>query len=909
MSDDFTIEYIPSTQPRGGDGFTVESTPPAGGAPPSAVPTSSDTERTDLLGSAPVPGPSIRDYTMDVGAGFNRGLAKMAPLFAGAIPAAATMIPGAGPQIASELVRRSRGDDGILGNMMSGDPARFQAGVTQLLGDDVFKPRADDAGGRMLGRTMEEVGTNVLPSAGILAAARGLAPLFSGARGVVQGGLLDPIRRSPGMASVGDAAATVGSGVGAGVAQEVAPGNTTAETWGQLVGGFTPAALTYTPLGLVGRGAKKIWSSFLSPDARAQATAKEFRSVMGQEITPAIRANLQEADRVGRRIPGFEPTLAQASDSPSLIATQTAIEKKAAGAELEGMAARHTANQQAVENFARGAAPTGDDDPYFVIDTANRRVEQARAGFASQEGSLQTELDNLANRLPGLGTEERLGVGETLRNSINAARVRARNNMANLSRQLGIDDADMHDLFSRIRANVQHEVGGPQSRFSDRENVPPILSAILQDQGGATTYRDIKALRERVTDDLRDAMSGTHPNARVARILLTIKNQIDDEVNALAGQPGEIGQRWAQFRDTYRAQYIEPFENKFVFKVRQTDSRGNFVTPNERIAQLFFQNRDISGARALRSAIGDDQEAVGALTSAAIDDLRYHAARDGVFDPAAFNRWVSKHRDFIEQFPEVGAYIIDANVAAGSILQRQGVLTARRQTLEDNALVRKLNSFAGGNSSPDKVIDAAIKDHRIMGNLQTLLGDDPAAMASLRRAVWNEAVSLPPGGIVDFIANNRRSLGMVLSPTHLRDLETIDTARAIVARVPNPLGSQMQPNMLENVERRLGTNLALIANRIQAFKQGRVEKVWLVTNLLTNMFKGKARTSMEDLMKKALYDKEFARDLAHAFSGPASDFRIGKHGEGSPAIDPRLARRLQARYAAMGIPAEEPTEE
>lgn len=81
-------------------------------------------------------------------------------------------------------------------------------------------PATDDTAGRVTRRVGQEIGAGLIPGLGVASKAA------------------TPVRMA-----LTEAAALTGSGLGGGVAQEVFPGNPTAEMVGQLIGGFTPVGL------------------------------------------------------------------------------------------------------------------------------------------------------------------------------------------------------------------------------------------------------------------------------------------------------------------------------------------------------------------------------------------------------------------------------------------------------------------------------------------------------------------------------------------------------------------------------------------------------------------------------------------------------------------------------------------
>lgn len=121
----------------------------------------------------------------------------------------------------------------VLGLGMSGINAvagtDFKPAPLPVGGSEFFKqvmaptigPDPTTAVGRGVRRVGQEVGAMVIPGAGLMAKSAA------------------PVR-----AALGELASSVGSGTGAAVAQEIAPGNPLAEFAGQMAGGLTPGGVT-----------------------------------------------------------------------------------------------------------------------------------------------------------------------------------------------------------------------------------------------------------------------------------------------------------------------------------------------------------------------------------------------------------------------------------------------------------------------------------------------------------------------------------------------------------------------------------------------------------------------------------------------------------------------------------------
>ena len=126
------------------------------------------------------------------------------------------------------------------------------------------------------------------------------------------------------------------------------------------------------------------------------------------------------------------------------------------------------------------------------------------------------------------------------------------------------------------------------------------------------TFRDLKLLRERIGDDLRDAMSSATPSRKKIRTLTTLRVRLDGVIDSVVEQADpDLAENYALFRKLYREQVIEQVEQGAAFKVRARDGRGLYRTPDEQVAAAFFR----PGNRAVLSLYRHGERETWVLTA------------------------------------------------------------------------------------------------------------------------------------------------------------------------------------------------------------------------------------------------------------------------------------------------------
>ncbi len=822
-----------------------------------------------------------KDYVGGTFGGFNKGAAM--------IPDAISALLNAG----SAKLKSSTGVD--LGRSKP---------LSEMMDDAGMVPKpVDNIAGRALARVGEEFGAAALPSAGLMKVAGTATNLAVPEVPGLLNSFLSPIARTPGRALAGEAISTVGSGAAAAASREAFPDNPSFEQIAQLGGGMAPGVwAAVSPTAWAIKGASKLAQTF-SKTAQDKVGRDAVREMLGRELTPEAMASLKEAERLGTAIPGFEPSVAEATGAQSLVRQQQRIETQASGSELDRMVARRKNNETAVNDYTEGAAPRAADNPDFVVDTARGRVENLKSGIDAQQTGVQGARENLAaNAFPVVDRAER---GATIRGQLHEERAARRAEADRLADEAGLNNTDVTAEFTSAaqRLNRQFE---PRTVFDDTANTPRVLEEIRQagrpvptgelDANGApimeparVTFRDLKGLRERVTDDVIDASGAANPSRKAVRQLTALRGEVDGLIEHAATNSSDpqLAERYAAFRRAYFDNYIRPFEQGAAYKVRSLDGRGFFKTNDEKVADAFFQKGNTTAADQFNEIFAGRPEAHAALQSSAIDSLREHAVRDGVINPDRFAGWLRDHRSVLERFPGVAAELRTPAAADAAYIRRQEQLATRSSNIENSMLNRTLAGYGRGQTA-ESVIDGALKEPRKMAGLVGAVKRNDGAIAALRRNVWDRATDGDAVAILKFVDQNKKSLAHLFSAEHLGAIENIASARAMITRVPAPQGAAYTHRPLAWLEDAIGQNLSTAASRVFAFKSGRVQKEYLIVDSFLRSLRGRSQISADKAFKAALFDPVIAKELAQSLE-------VG-------SISMVKAKKLQSRMIALGLP-------
>lgn len=764
--------------------------------------------------------------------------------------------------------------------------------------EEIIGKSAETPTGEVLERTGEEIGAVLPPSAWLFKAAKGVpatAKVIEGPVKQMWRSFKEPIQRAPGRAALAELGATTTSGAGAGVAQQVAPDSPLAETTGQVVGGVIPTAITHTPSALILKYGKKILSRF-STKAQHDMAREVVEKAMGGTITPEAIEGIKKAQDYTQRAPGFQPTTAEATRDPSLLRTQENIEGMSRGAELNKFIKRRVESGNAIENFRQSVTPQGDIDPEYVIEAASGKLQNVGNRIEIHAAKNLQDQKDLAEGLPVV---DRMKVGEYIRDKIYKAKHSASLNMSARSQELGLNERDLSEEYMTWLSEISEKYK-LDSRFSDKKVTPEIYSQMIKElpeeiaeeiseevlkepEQIITTFLDIKAIRERITDDLIDSLGAANPKRGKVRFLTRLKKDIDQFWNDL---DPVLGEQYAQFRKEYFENYIKPFESGAIFKAKNKDGTGFFKVRNEQVAGMFLDNP--SASKQFYSIFKDDPEMMQAFEMSVWDQLRRDVAPDGIVDQKKLKRWRHRHSDTLKELPEIGKNVSNIQNVQDGLVARQLQLAARKERIENKVLAKQLHRYTKGATTSEQILNNALKNPMQMASLKSFIKGNPDAKNALTRIVWERATSGNSQDVYNFVNNHRKSLTVLFGKQHFKDIEDVVGMRAMLELTPTPKGEAYTPMPMEEIERKMGMKFPSASTRYYAFMSGRLAKSYLVGDIARAAIYSKGKMHAEELFKAALYDPMVAREMANSIR--------------TQQLSKARAKRLWTRVFALGLP-------
>jgi hypothetical protein len=497
--------------------------------------------------------------------------------------------------------------------------------------------------------------------------------------------------------------ASVGSGVGGGVAENFAPGEEGTRFAGEMAGGFlNPQRLIIgsTSLGL--QAARRAVESM---------TAAGKQTAAGRIIQEIVAASGEDADVLARTLsdPAITGlTAAQGSGSPALIALESNL-AKASGAFDAETAKRAQQGLDATKAAIDLLLRTG--DPVAFREAAAMRSRY----FGTLISTRLVEAENRATQAVGKITKDNPGdmgaISKRAFESMDAALVEVRKAES--------------ELWSKVPTDVPAGTKNIVSKFDElktqilpEESLPKIAEDfIARVREGATTTGELQLFRSRMLALAREA--GAQGKHNDARIYGNLAETALDDLDAAFKDGGDA-------YNTARAfsrELNEKFTQTFAGQAMASTSKGGDRIPPE----LMMRRAMAGGKEAAELRLREIEEATGFLSAQGLDTpeaalnftnmldaqqrvVRLAAAQTidpntGRVSATRLARFIENNDAILKKFPEVRADLVDA---VSSENARRGMEQAAG--LADRVIERRAAFAAVARTeNPAKVVRDAIK--------------------------------------------------------------------------------------------------------------------------------------------------------------------------------------------------------
>ena len=351
--------------------------------------------------------------------------------------------------------------------------------------------------------------------------------------------------------------------------------------------------------------------------------------------------------------------------------------------------------------------------------------------------------------------------------------------------------------------------------------------------------------------------------------------------------------------------YIDKFEKGVIVRVRENKVAG-YTKKDEAVADAFFNADNVQAIDDFIKAFGTgkniNQDALYNMQQAILDRLANKVIDKDtlILNQDDYRRWLAQYGSVLERLsgmakntgmPQFVASLRETPTAVGALSERLATLETRKTFLQGEKLKSSLKTF-GSNSkqlnlgSVDDYVNAALADPKVMSNITQRISKDGAGEVWVKAILENltrirtgeegfKKGFIEPKEIRDmknWIDTNSKSLETLfteLGPTYKNHLENIKAIVGGFERANFVPAGKGAPALTPEQQTKsvLGVNIPTLWSRFFAVQSGRVGVKYTSMEVLNRLINTVGEKHFNILMKKAMYDPEFARAMAKATKG------------------------------------------
>ena len=757
----------------------------------------------------------------------------------------------------------------------------------------------------------EFMGGSMLPTGGVLGnvASRGVPVALTGnsikdatklrefynvvgKKGVI-GRVSEPATLSDLASVIGvDAASSVTGGVGSEFGGEVGyqAGGNTGELIGRMAFGWSAGM---APIYFKTAGAT-IWNSVKAAKIITQDRANFLDNIAKNKIIKAIGENpespeaIKAAAKLQQEIPGLNPSVAAAANSPGLAQIQSRLDMQS----IENYN-RATENirksQEAISNYYK--SNFGES----ATKTAATKVyRQTTKNLKTQVESIDQQIKNVASQYKEQPTGD---IGARLRALRAERKAVVKGNVNESYKQLykaaddlGIVD-DAGDLYTLATDFVRQDTNAFQSMPSvyakmrmifGREIDPEIP---LGDQKIMTDFKQMHSLYREVSSQYGKALKrGDNQSqwylGQIKELLDGKLAQFDDSIyGSFAAHKQNIDTQWLNdyrtvFRKVYgnfakRKQAVDKqWLNEYHKVFRQgiggkmpQETRFGEITPDEKIvSSLVMQEGTTRGLDQFNKIYENMPEAQILLRNGILDMFAKSVIKQGKISSASVETFTRKYGKILDKLPDLRNTFLNSDALTSALANRQADVIAKTSKFAS----KSISPYAkiAGFDSPKQAVQLGLTEPKVMrvlirnaktkqekSDLTTLIAD----VVTEQPDPWQ------------YILSHEEQLAKhfnQLKPGHFQKLKNIAESQSILGRYHPNINRGQQPNQ-DAFYQKFGTTFAsALAQWRWALLYGKTSIYYPAADMGAKYLTKISNNQIDQLMERALYDPDLATTMS-----------------------------------------------
>lgn len=656
---------------------------------------------------------------------------------------------------------------------------------------------------------------------------------------------------------------------------------------------------------------EKLGISGFSAEAQKQAGAKLAGTELstGLQASPLAGPNMQRSAELSGVIPGFQPTLGQASGAPGVIAIERRLATKSPES-LARAAGREEENLQAVKDFEGKSFPPSPAsvtqpalDRYKAI-AAQREMELAgtdkqiaaladRYGYqpnAATGAKLRELRDQREQQVRGIKNQKYAAVDEA------AAKAGITDDVSDVKRlisEVAGSDANaaqiMPELFGDMQSAIRKyapKASAPASAAT-LEKMPGLARGGAEQTGPITVpFAALQSMLRRANADLNRAqLSG---DATKAYYVAKVRDFLQGKVAKFEGaEYGDVATMLKDANNFWKTEYKEVFKEGAGGRMGQFNRWGDVTADEDVVRKLLFKANNEQGVNDFMRIYGDHPEAAAHLENGIKDVFAKSVVRDGEIQPRLVESFMRQYSQALDRLPKLKAELSNVDKANDALLSRRKVIEEEQKMLDKTALSRVAQI-----RDTDTAITAALKDPDQMRALLSQASKNPEASKALARSIAD--VVGRQNNSYEYLVANERTLKPVmdkLGAGHWDNVKYIAEARDILSR--NKAPEHVELNKLQDIgEKTIGTpvkSVFSIMRQIATQGPARVSPEYATLHLGGRYIFKVKQAEAEKLLEDAIYDPKLAASLRSMQTNPTKgaidEFKLNAFAHGVRVLD------------------------
>lgn len=590
--------------------------------------------------------------------------------------------------------------------------------------------------------------------------------------------------------------------------------------------------------------------------------AREVEESIGRQAEANIAETREVWEFLGLRNAQIQPSIAEASDVPSLIARQQALESSARGRDLDDLVDRKIKMAEDLiwnNRFRPEYADESHDPVPVVVDAVTTRVNHVIRDMDQEISRL-----NIQRAERGQPVEiNRPKTGQNMRERYRELRQETTERLHAEAAEQGLN---LRTYLFDIDPFIQAITKGKKALFSPLSKdswdaLPKSVKRILGNKG-PTTFEDIQTHLDDLSGSIQ-ALKEKGLNRRAQKVI-EFKKKYEDYIFKMdpsllfgKGNPNVI-RDWMAFRQRWYSEVIERFDRGTAYQLAD----GSYYMQDEKIASLFIGSE--SGVKDFKRLFGNDPGMYSALENTILDDL-WRSPRmfdkDGYIKGEQLEAWIRQNDNWLREIPGLRNDLSSVALTEQRLASRVSALDRRKRTIQKQLL----DSWLDNDST--KVIEQAIGSPRLAKQLRDLSRETHTEQA-LADAVWEIAqnkLSAKPGDLPDpreyarWLDRNKSTLnGLLLDKTHYKALQKILRGIEIVSRTPVPRGRPEAATIISKAEEAIGIKVPMMASRAFAAQLDKVTYKWLTVEAGARFANSFLHRHQDALLYRSMFDKDLA---------------------------------------------------